>query len=78
MWLFFELADERTRSLQGDVKVVDAEEQKEAVAGLGEVGTCQGRVLVSTPLVETEQNSSIRVDDLPKVVVGGSGLRQAK
>ena len=35
-------------------------------------------MLVGTPLVETEQDRSIRVDDLPEVVVGGSHFRQAK
>src|SRR6516225_5157635 len=66
------------RPWQGHLKVVDPEEQQEAVAGLGVVGTCQRGMLVGTPLVETEQDRSIRVDDLPEVVVGRSRLRQAK
>jgi len=33
---------------------------------------------MGSPVVETEQDCSIRVDDLPEVVVGGSRLRQAK
>ena len=33
---------------------------------------------MSAPLVEAEQDGSIRVDDLPKVVVGGKRLRLAK
>jgi hypothetical protein len=41
MWLFFEPADERARPWQSYVKVVDTEEQEEAVARLGVVGTCQ-------------------------------------
>ena len=41
MWLFFQPTDERTRPWQSYVKVVDAEEQEEAVARLGVVGTCQ-------------------------------------
>src|SRR5262249_4204774 len=78
MWLFFQPADERARPWQSYVKVVDPEEQEEAVARLGVVGTCQRGMLVGTPLVETKQDRSIRVDDLPEVVVGRSRLRQAK
>src|ERR1700681_737628 len=78
MWLFFQPADERPRPWQGYVKVVDPEEQEEAVARLGVMGTCQRGMLVGTPLVETEQDRSIRVDDSPEVVVGRSRLRQAK
>jgi hypothetical protein len=33
---------------------------------------------VSAPFVETEQDRSIRVDDLSEVIVGGSCRRQAK
>ena len=78
MWLFFQPADERTRPWQSYVKVVDPEEQEEAVARHGVVGTCQRGMLVGTPLVATEQDRSIRVDDLPEVVVGRSRVRQAK
>src|SRR3981189_2085735 len=78
MWLFFQPADKRPRPWQGYVKVVDPEEQEEAVARLGVMGTCQRGMLVGTPLVETEQDRSIRVDDLPEVAVGRSRLRQAK
>ncbi len=30
---------------------------------------------MGTPLVQAEQDSSIRIDDLPKVVMGGECLR---
>ena len=43
------------------------------VAWLGVVG-CQRGMLVGTPLVKTEQDCSIRTDDLPEVVVGRSRL----
>ncbi len=33
---------------------------------------------VGAPRVETEQDRSIRVEDLPEVIVGRSGLREAK
>jgi DNA-directed RNA polymerase subunit N (RpoN/RPB10) len=46
MWLFFQPADERARPWQSYVKVVDPEEQEEAVARLGVVGTCQRGMLV--------------------------------
>ncbi len=78
VWLFFQPADERARPWQSYVKVVDPEEQEQAVARLGVVGACQRRMLVGAPLVETEQYRSIRVEDLPEVVVFRSRLRQAK
>jgi DNA-directed RNA polymerase subunit N (RpoN/RPB10) len=65
VWLFFQPADESARPWQSYVKVVDQEEQEEAVSRLGVVGACQRRMLVGTPLVETEQYRSIRVEDLP-------------
>ena len=78
MRLFFQPVDERARPLQSDVKIVDPEKQEEAVAGLGVVGTGQRGMRVGTPRVETEQDRSVRVDDLPPIVVGRSRLRQAK
>ena len=66
MWPFFQPADERPRSSQGKVKVVDAEEQQKAVARLGIVGTCQRGMLVGTPCVQAEQDRSIGVHDLPE------------
>src|SRR5437016_13385715 len=41
MWLFFQPADERARPCKRHLKVVDPEEQKEAVARLAVVRTCQ-------------------------------------
>jgi len=35
-------------------------------------------MLGDTPLVEAEQDRSIRVEDLPEAVMGGSRVRQAK
>src|SRR6185295_15263317 len=35
-------------------------------------------MIVRAPFMQAEQNRSIRVDDLPEVVVGGSRGRQAK
>src|SRR5262245_33048404 len=78
MWLFFQPADERARPWQSYVKVVDPDEQEEAIARLGVVRTCQRGMLVGTPLVETEQDRSIRVDDLPEIVVGRGCLWEAK
>ena len=72
MWRFLEQPDERTRPWQNYVEVVDPEEQRKAIARFGVVGTCQRGMLVGTPLVETEQDRSIRVDDLPEVVVLGA------
>src|SRR5256886_16772247 len=66
---FWSPADERARPWQSYVKVVDPEEQEQAVSRLGVVGACQRRMLVGAPLVETEQYRSIRVEDLPEIVV---------
>jgi hypothetical protein len=71
-WFFFQPADECARPWQGDLKVVDPKEQQQAVARLGVEGTYQRGMPVGTSLVETEQDRSVRVDDLPEVVVGRS------
>ena len=78
VWLFLKPADKSARPWQSEVKVVNPEEQEQAVSRLGVSGACQRRMLVRPPLVETEQYRSIRVEDLPEVVVGRSRLRQAK
>jgi hypothetical protein len=78
MRLFFRPADERPRPWQSDVKIVDSEKQEEAVARLGVVRACQRGMPVGSPRVQAEQDRAIRIDDLPKVVMGRSRLRQAK
>src|SRR4029453_9633026 len=65
VWLFFQPADKSACPWQSYVKVVDPEEQEQAVSRLGVGGACQRRMLVRPPLVETEQYRSIRVEDLP-------------
>src|SRR4051794_38069347 len=54
MWLFFQPPDERARSWQSYVKVVDPEEQEEAVARLSVVWTRQRGMLVGAPLVQAK------------------------
>jgi hypothetical protein len=78
MRLFFQPLNESVRPLQSHLKVVDSEEQEEAIARLGVVGTRQRRMPVRAPRVQTQQDSSIRVNDLPEVVVGRSRVRQTK
>lgn len=78
MGLFFQRANERTRSWQRYVKIIYPEEQEEAVARPRVVGTFQRGMLVGTPRVQTEQDRSIRIHDLREVIVGRSRLRQAK
>jgi len=73
-----ELADKSACSLESHVEIIDSEKQQEPVAGCRIIGARQGGMLMSTPLVEAEQDSSIRIDDLPKVVVGGERLRLAE
>jgi hypothetical protein len=76
--LLFEPGDESACSLQGHVEIVDAEEQEEAVARRRLVRTHQGRMLVRAPLVETEQDRSIRIQDLTKVVMARRRLALAE
>jgi hypothetical protein len=52
VWLFFESRNERARTRQCVLVVVDAEEQKEAVAGLPVVGAPQGRMVLDAPLAQ--------------------------
>ena len=72
MGLLFEPRYERPRPWQGHVEIIDTKEQEEAVARLGVIGARQGGMLVGTPLVEAEQDRSIRVEDFPEVVMGGT------
>ena len=66
MWLFFQTANERARLWQRYVKIIYPEEQEEAVARLGVVGTFQRGMLVGTPLVETEQDRPSEFTICPK------------
>src|SRR5262245_31559380 len=78
MRLLFEPCDESACSLQGHVEVVDAEEQEEAVARWRLVRAHQGGMVVRAPLVEANQDGSIRVEDLAKVVMSRRRLGLAK
>jgi hypothetical protein len=66
----FEQRDERTCPFQCPVEIVDAEEQEEAVARWRLVWAHQGGMLVRAPLVEADQDGSVRIQDLTKVVMG--------
>src|ERR1700731_922119 len=76
--LLFEPADERACPLERPVEIVDAEEQEEPVARWRLVRTHQGGMLVRAPLVEAEQDRSIRIQDLTKVVMARRRLGLAK
>src|SRR5438128_2361760 len=65
--LLFEAGDERACPFQCHIEIVDAEEQEEPVARCRIVRARQRRMLVRAPLVEAEQDSSIRIEDLTKV-----------
>src|SRR5204863_2193928 len=65
-------------SLEGHVEIVDAEKQEEPVARWRLVRTHQGRMLVRAPLVEAEQDSSVRIQDLTEVVMARRCLGLAK
>jgi hypothetical protein len=76
--LLFESGDESACSLQYHVEIVDAEEQEEAVARRRLVRAHQGGMLVRAPLVEAEQDGSIRIQDLTKVVMARTRLGLAE
>src|SRR5207245_3754730 len=78
MGLLFEPADESAGPLQCHVEIVDAEEQEQPVARWRLVRTHQGGMLVRAPLVEAEQDRSIRIQDLTKVVMARRRLGLAK
>jgi hypothetical protein len=67
--LFFEARDERACPLQCRTEVVDAEEQEEPIARWRFVGAHQGGMPVRAPLVKAEQDGSIRIQDLTKVIM---------
>jgi hypothetical protein len=73
-----EPSDEGACPWQRQVEIIDTEKQEEAVARLCVIGTHQGGMLMSTPLVKAEQDRSVRVEYLTEVFMGGSRLRQAK
>ena len=73
--LLFELRDESACPLERQVKIIDTEEQKEAVAGSPVIRAHQWGVIVGAPLMEAEQDSCIRIEDLPKVVMGRRASR---
>jgi hypothetical protein len=73
--LLFEPGDKSACSLQDHVEIIDSKKQQEPVTSCRMIGAAQGGMLMGTPLVEAEQDSSIRIDDLPKVVMGGERLR---
>jgi hypothetical protein len=67
--LLFEAAHESAGSLQCQVEIIDAKEQEEAVARRHRLRAQQGRMLVRAPLVKAEQDGSIRIQDLTKVIM---------
>src|SRR5712664_910025 len=76
--LLFEPGDERACPFQCHIEIVDAEEQEEPIARCRVVRARQRRMLVRAPLVEAEQDSSIRVEDLTKVGMARLCLRLAE
>ena len=76
--LLLEPGDESAGPLQGHVEIVDAEEQEQPVARCRLAWAHQGWMLVRAPLVEAEQDASIRIQDLTKVVMARRRLGLAK
>ncbi len=69
MRFLFEARDESACSGHGHLEVVDAKEQKEAVPRQGRIRGHQRRMIVCTPLMQTEQDRSVRIHNLTEVVV---------
>ena len=63
---------------QRHIEIVDAEEQEEPVARCRPLRAHQRRMLVRAPLVEAEQDSSIRIEDLTKVGMARRRCRLAE
>jgi hypothetical protein len=76
--LLFEPGDESACSLECQVEIVDAKEQEEPVARWRLARTHQGGMLVRAPLVEAEQDGSIRIQDLTIVAMARRRLGLAK
>ena len=76
--LLLEPGDERACPFECHIEIVDAKEQEEPVAGCRAVRARQRRMLVRASLVEAEQDSSIRIEDLTKVVMARSCLGLAE
>lgn len=78
MWFLRKLLDKSAGSLQRFIEVIHAEEEEQSVAGLSVIGAGQGRMFVRAPLVKADQDRSIRVQDLPEVIMSGSRFRLAE
>jgi hypothetical protein len=65
--LLFEPGDESACPFQGHIEIIDAKEQEEPVARCRLVPAHQRRMLVRAPLVEAEQDSSVRIEDLAEI-----------
>src|SRR6266446_10642855 len=76
--LLFESGDESACPFQRRIEIVDAEEQEQPVARSRLVPAHQRRMLVRASLVEAEQDSSIRIEDLTKVRMARSCLGLAE
>jgi hypothetical protein len=76
--LLFEPIDQHPCPCQGEVEIVHAEEQQEAVARRPAIGARQGGMVVRTPRVQAEQDRAIRVEELPEVVMRGRRVRLAE
>jgi hypothetical protein len=72
--LLSEPANKSACALQNHAKIINSEKQQDPVAGCCMIGAHQGGMFMGAPLVEAEQDSSIRIDDLPEVIMGGERL----
>jgi len=71
MRLLFQSAGHRLRPLKRKFEIIDTEEQQQPVARRPMIRGQQGGMLVGSPFVEAEQDGSVGVEDLPKIVMSG-------
>ena len=69
MRFLFESRSQHLRSIERRIKIVDAKEQQQSVAGRRKVRTRERRMLVRIPLMQTDEDCSVVIDDPIKVVM---------
>jgi hypothetical protein len=64
--------------MQDLVEVIDPEEQEQSIARSCMVRAGKGRMPMRAPSMQAKQDSPVRVEDLPEVIMGGTRDRLAK
>ena len=78
MRFLLESPNHGTRSFQRYIEIVDAKESQQTIARWRNLRAHQGWMLMRAPLVETEQNGSICIQDLTPALMDETHLPLAK